>query len=71
MNIAEGSAKRTKKDTINFLYTSRGSLSEIDTLLIICFELDYISNHEFEQFNEKANRISALLAGLIKKKENE
>ena len=31
--------------------------------------LDYISNHEFEQFNEKANRISALLAGLIKKKQ--
>lgn len=67
VNIAEGAAKRTKKDNIKFLYISRGSLSEIDTLLIISFELDYISNQEYEQFNEKVDRVSTLLAGLIKK----
>jgi len=32
-NIAEGAARRTKKEFMHFLHISRGSLSELDTLI--------------------------------------
>jgi len=40
-NIAEGAARNSIKDYIRFLYISLGSLSEIETQLIISKELDY------------------------------
>jgi len=40
-NIAEGAAKSSIKDYIRYLYISLGSLSEIETLLIISDELKF------------------------------
>jgi four helix bundle protein len=40
-NIAEGFARPGKKELLRFLYFSLGSLSEIETLLIICRRLNY------------------------------
>ncbi len=34
-NIAEGSARSSSKETIHFLYVSLGSLTELETQLII------------------------------------
>ncbi|MGZ4056851.1 MAG: four helix bundle protein [Bacteroidia bacterium] len=66
-NIAEGAARNTKKEFIQFLFISSGSLSEVDTLLTISNNLNYINGSEFEDMNIKMNRISSLLNGLIKK----
>lgn len=66
-NIAEGSARNTKKEFIQFLYISSGSISEIETLLIISKELDFIKTEELKTLISKLGRISALLSGLIKK----
>jgi len=41
-NIAEGIGRQTAKDTIQFLYISRGSLYELETQLFIAFDLEYI-----------------------------
>jgi four helix bundle protein len=43
-NIAEGAARNGKKEFIQFLYISLGSLSEIETLLIIADDLNYLEN---------------------------
>lgn len=40
-NIADGAARNSIKDYIRFLYISLGSLSEIETQLIIVKALDY------------------------------
>lgn len=40
-NIAEGAAKSSVKDFIRYLYISLGSLSEIETLLIISSDLKF------------------------------
>ena len=40
-NIAEGAARRTDKENIQFLHISLGSISELETQLIIADRLEY------------------------------
>ena len=65
-NIAEGAARNTKKDFIRFLHNATGSLSELDTQVIICIQLGYMSIDECEILHERIERVSRLLTGLIK-----
>ena len=65
-NIAEGAAKNTKKEFIQFLFNAQGSLSELDTQIIICKELGYISNEEYDLIDAELVSESKLIAGLIK-----
>ena len=46
-NISEGAARNTKKEFIQFLFISSGSLSEVDTLLTISSKLNFINENEF------------------------
>ncbi len=41
-NIAEGAARNTKKEFIQFLHMAEGSLSELDTHFEICLKLGYL-----------------------------
>ena len=43
-NIAEGAARNTNPDYIRFLYISLGSLSELETQVVISEKLGFISN---------------------------
>jgi four helix bundle protein len=52
-NIAEGSGKGTIKDFNNFLNISRGSLFELQTLMILSNDLGYVSETSLESLNEK------------------
>ena len=45
-NIAEGAARQSDKENIQFLYISLGSLSELETQLIISQNLDYFDSKE-------------------------
>jgi four helix bundle protein len=67
LNIAEGAAKHTKKEFIHFLYISRGSSSEVDTLLVIVNELGFVNLESIKPLEELNDRINAMLNGLIKK----
>ena len=66
-NIAEGCSRYYFKDKIRFYYISRGSLSEIQNLLFISKDLNYASNKEFQNFYTHANKVKAIINGLIKK----
>lgn len=52
-NIAEGSGKGTIKDFNNFLNMSRGSLFELQTLMVLSSDLGYVSESSLETLNEK------------------
>ena len=41
-NIAEGAARQTRKEFINFLHIAQGSLSELDTQFELAQNLGYI-----------------------------
>ncbi len=62
-NIAEGAARGGKKEFSRFLKISRGSLSEIETQLLIAKELGYIEDSSTLQI--KLEKLFGLLGGLI------
>ncbi|MBK7882716.1 MAG: four helix bundle protein [Chitinophagaceae bacterium] len=64
-NIAEGSGRNYKKDTIQFLYISRGSSYEVETLLNIAVMIEIINEAEFNLMAEKIEECIKILNGLI------
>jgi four helix bundle protein len=65
-NIAEGFSRQSKKEKIQFYYTAKGSLTELQNQLLIARDVDYLTK---ELFNDTANRtveVSKLINGLIK-----
>ncbi len=53
-NVAEGIGRNHVKDTIQFLYISRGSIYELETQIILAFELSFISNEDYNKTIEKS-----------------
>ena len=64
-NIAEGIGRNYKKDTIQFLYISKGSLYELETLINIAHRLDYMSSENLSNLILQNNEVLRLLNGLI------
>ena len=63
-NIAEGHGRNSRKDYARFLVAARGSLRELETLLLLIDDLEYaVTGEELKQCNE----VSRLLSGLISK----
>ena len=59
-NIAEGAARKNDKEFIQFLYISLGSLSELETQLIISNNLSYTTNKQI--LDEVERLIKSILA---------
>lgn len=64
-NIAEGAARQSNKEYIQFLYISLGSLMEMDTQLIIALNLEYIEFKKYEELKIDIEEIGKMLNGLI------
>jgi four helix bundle protein len=64
-NIAEGLGRRTNKETIHFLFVSKGSIYELETQLFLAFDLNYISKVELEEILEQIIICKKLLNGFI------
>jgi four helix bundle protein len=69
-NLAEGAARSGPKEFIQFLHIARGSLSELETLLQIAFNLGYIKKDQAEMLANRADQVSALLSGLLRSLKN-
>lgn len=65
-NLAEGAARNTKREFVNFLHIAQGSLSELDTHLEVVARLGYASTDKVEEIDARLNRIDKLVTGLIK-----
>jgi four helix bundle protein len=65
-NIAEGSGRNTEKEFLNFLKISRGSSFETETLMILSFDLKYLSEENFAELIEMIKEVQMMLHGLIK-----
>lgn len=63
-NIAEGAARQSRKEFQHFLYIALGSVSELETQLIICRRLGYLDCHE-ETIFLKLEEIRRMLLGLL------
>lgn len=62
-NIAEGCGRNTGNDLNRFLDIANGSSFELETLVILCFDLEFLSHKEFEYFDTKLNEIQRMIYG--------
>ena len=64
-NIAEGS-KKGKKEFLYFIKIAQGSGAEIETQLIISFNLHYVKEEDFKKLLLELESIMMMLTGLYK-----
>jgi len=67
LNIAEGSARRGSREYRRFLDQANGSLAEVETLLGLARELDYLQPAEFGRLEALATETEKTLFGLLRK----
>jgi four helix bundle protein len=64
-NIAEGAARQSRRELLQFLYIARGSLSELDTCLEIANQLGYVEERGLFEIEQKMDVVDKMLSGLI------
>ena len=64
-NIAEGCGRNHFKDSIQLFFIARGSLYEVETQLIIAFDLKYVSPTDLEACMVLIKSCKRLLNGFI------
>jgi four helix bundle protein len=63
-NIAEGAARKSIKEFMNFLSIALGSASEVETEILISFRLGYCSERVFQDLMAKLEEIGRMITGL-------
>lgn len=65
-NLAEGAARKSKKEFKQFLSIAQGSISELDTHIELASMLNYIDKVVYSDLISRLNTISKMLFGLSK-----
>jgi len=69
-NLAEGAARQTDRDSLQFFIVARGSLSELDTQLEVIRALGLLKVEVYTPLESKMETVDALLNGLIRFRRN-
>ena len=65
-NIAEGAARISTKEFIQFLHIARGSLAELETQNIVSLNLNYLTEETFILIENEIKIIGGQLSGLLR-----
>jgi four helix bundle protein len=65
-NIVEGNIRQSRKEFLQFVYISKGSLEEVKYYLLLARELGYIDQLRYCQTQDLANECGKLISGFIK-----
>jgi len=68
-NIAEGQARHTRKEFIQFLSHSEGSVAEVETQLVLGVELGFCGLADAQEATSLATELSKMLDSLRRKLE--
>ena len=64
-NLAEGAARGSRADFLRFVLIARGSLCELETLVVLAHDTRTISGEVFNSLSVLLDKESALLNGLV------
>jgi four helix bundle protein len=64
-NIAEGQGRRLDGEFTQFLGHARGSLMEVETLVLIARDLKYVGDEQSTELLSLASEVGKLINGLI------
>ena len=67
VNIAEGAGRKSTKEFVNFLSIALGSVSELDTLILLSRDLGFMKTEISVELLNKLDIIGKLIYGLMKK----
>lgn len=65
-NIAEGQGRHHTKEFIHFVGVARGSVMELETHLIVCERIGYLTSEASGKLQSQTAEISRMLSGLRK-----
>jgi four helix bundle protein len=65
-NVAEGHARKTRREMQRFANIAKGSLAELETQLIIAGELGYMNDDALRKRLQATEQESRMLSGLLK-----
>ena len=65
LNIAEGFARKTNKEFIQFLVIAHGSAAEVQAALYVAFDQKYLNETEFNKLYVLADESSKMILGFI------
>jgi len=65
-NIAEGFSRRSNKEFMQFLYISKSSVSEVQSILYAALDQKYINKEMFQKIYGQADKVSQINSGFIK-----
>ena len=63
-NLAEGAARKGKKEFKQFLNIAQGSISELDTQIELAMMLNYVDKNIYNDMMKELSAISKMLFGL-------
>jgi four helix bundle protein len=66
-NIAEGCGRQTQKELIRFLYIASGSTHELEYLVFLSGELEFVTDEKVSGILSEISEIKRMLAALIRK----
>ena len=69
-NIAESYGRGAIKEYIRFLYVAYGSYCELETQLLLCYDLGYMEKKQKNEILKKAKEIERMLKALIESLKN-
>ena len=69
-NIAEGYGRKTTPEYIRSLYVAYGSNCELETQILLSYDLGYIKNEYMKKIQEDIGEVERMLKALIKSLEN-
>lgn len=65
-NIAEGFSRQSKKEKLQFYFTAKGSLTELQNQLLVARDVDYLGSEDFSGIANQTIKVHKLINGLIK-----
>jgi four helix bundle protein len=63
-NLAEGHARNSRGEFMQFVGHAQGSLAELETQSLLSARLGYLASDAANRFSEQSQEVSRLLAGL-------